>query len=73
MTEGPVRRVSRLRLHAGVTAGAIVALVLGEVVGNVLFRGGTIRPADLVDEVILGVLLGNAIALWLWYGTVKRG
>lgn len=72
MTDGPVRRVSRLRLHAGVTVGAILALVLGEVAGNVLFRGGTIRGADLVDEVILGVLLGNVIALWLWYGTVKR-
>jgi len=64
--------VSRLRLHAGLTVGAIVALVLGEVVGNVLFRGGTIRVADLGDEVLLGILLGNVLALWFWYSSSRR-
>ena len=72
MTDAPVRRVTRLRLHVGLTVGTIAALVLGEVAGNVLFRGATIRVADLGDEVALGVLLGTLIALWLWYSTVKR-
>ena len=72
VSEGPVRRVNRLRLHVGLTVGAVVALVLGEVLGNVLFRGATIRVADLGDEVLLGVLLGNVLAVWFWYSSARR-
>lgn len=72
MAAEPARPLSRVRLHVGLTFGAVAALVLGEVAGNVLFRGATIRPSDLGDEVLLGALLGNVLAVWFWHRAAAR-
>jgi hypothetical protein len=57
---------SRLGLHAVLTVGGALALMLGEYAGNRLFRDGSVGLSDLGDEAVLGALLGNAIAVWIW-------
>lgn len=63
---GEVRRGGRLAFHVLFTVLTVVVWVGGEVAGNLLFRSGTIRVADLTDDVIAATLLGNGLAWLFW-------
>lgn len=56
---------SALAVHGVLTVGGALAIALGEFVGNRLFRGGTAGLADLVDELVIGAVLGNIVAFLL--------
>jgi hypothetical protein len=61
-----VRAAGRPAFHLLISVLTVVVWVGGEVAGNFLFRGGTIRPADLWDDVLVAVLLGNVLAWLFW-------
>ena len=57
---------SRAALHGVLTIGGALAVAGGEAAGNFLFRGGTITWSELVDQAIVGAVLGNVVAFLLW-------
>jgi hypothetical protein len=60
-----VKAGGRLFFHVAVTVAAIVVCVVGEVLGNLLFRGGAGLGRQSIDAAIFGLLAGNLLALWL--------